>query len=240
MPNCALCHQNEPLRRSHVVPEFFYKPSYDEKHRSWEISSAPNTRPRHQQKGLRERLLCDQCERHLSAFEKYGKELLFDSAPAPGSVESALLVPGIDYKKFKLFQMSLLWRLSIAKSGHYTSIKLHGKYEEELRQRIVRADPGPAIEYGCIMVFGKKYLNITGDSVWADGALGPEGDGVVTLTAGGIHWVYEIPKVSWAQGALQESGVLPLIHSEEFSRHEVGRLLTPLIYSGNFPSDVRR
>ena len=31
--SCRLCKNDEPLQNSHVIPEFLYGPSYDEKHR---------------------------------------------------------------------------------------------------------------------------------------------------------------------------------------------------------------
>ena len=59
---CFLCLSEATLRASHVVPEFFYKPMYDEKHRFFTVSSDPERRDRMHQKGVRESLLCDDCE----------------------------------------------------------------------------------------------------------------------------------------------------------------------------------
>jgi hypothetical protein len=36
---CALCRQERPLRKSHVIPEFMFGPLYDEKHRFYGISN---------------------------------------------------------------------------------------------------------------------------------------------------------------------------------------------------------
>jgi len=30
---CKICCQQKELRDSHIIPEFFYKPMYDDKHR---------------------------------------------------------------------------------------------------------------------------------------------------------------------------------------------------------------
>jgi hypothetical protein len=55
---CALCREPGDLRRSHILPEFFYKPVYDETHRFLETSTDPRDRVMIRQKGLREFLLC--------------------------------------------------------------------------------------------------------------------------------------------------------------------------------------
>ena len=56
MDTCKLCNKERELRNSHIVPEFFYKEIYDEKHRIF-----PRKEGRkygQMQKGYREPLLC--------------------------------------------------------------------------------------------------------------------------------------------------------------------------------------
>lgn len=37
--NCKLCLKEKELMFSHIIPEFFYEPMYDEKHRFMQIST---------------------------------------------------------------------------------------------------------------------------------------------------------------------------------------------------------
>ncbi len=74
---CRLCQRHKPLQNSHVVPEFFYKPSYDEKHRIYARIGARLAGMPPLQKGFREPLLCWDCEQKLSPYEKYNREILY-------------------------------------------------------------------------------------------------------------------------------------------------------------------
>jgi hypothetical protein len=59
---CALCLRESPLRLSHIIPEFAYKPAYDEKHRAHAIPGHAPDDNFYVQKGFRYPLLCDECE----------------------------------------------------------------------------------------------------------------------------------------------------------------------------------
>src|SRR5215469_14546681 len=43
---CALCRQERPLRKSHVIPEFMFGPLYDGKHRFWRVSNVASKQNR--------------------------------------------------------------------------------------------------------------------------------------------------------------------------------------------------
>ena len=55
---CRLCLVESELQDSHIISEFQYKPLYDEKHRFFVISSDPRKNDFYEQKGFREKLLC--------------------------------------------------------------------------------------------------------------------------------------------------------------------------------------
>ncbi len=52
----------------------------------------------------------------------------------------------LDYKRFKLMLLSILWRASISKRPFFSQISL-GPYEEHIRQMIINQDPGGAFDY---------------------------------------------------------------------------------------------
>lgn len=52
--NCAICKDNSDLKNSHIIPEFFYKPLYDEKHRINVIPLSQEQKRKYKQKGHRE------------------------------------------------------------------------------------------------------------------------------------------------------------------------------------------
>jgi hypothetical protein len=68
---CALCQQNKQLCDSHIVPEFMYQHMYDANHRFRVLSRNEVDATRFLRKGLREELLCRDCEAKFSKWESY-------------------------------------------------------------------------------------------------------------------------------------------------------------------------
>jgi hypothetical protein len=98
------------------------------------------------QKGIREKLLCGECEQKLSEWESILKRDLVDIGNKKSKFlnisqvdEKRLKVERIRYKEFKLAILSILWRMSITSDPFFASYKL-GMYEEKLRKRLLDAD----------------------------------------------------------------------------------------------------
>jgi len=145
MGTCKLCGKEAKLRKSHIVPEFFYKPIYDDKHRLFPRKAGKILRP--EQKGQRERLLCEACENHLSRFEKYGREVIFGRAEIKCRREGKIVyLRDLDYQKLKVFLNSLLWRMSVATGPMWKDVDL-GPHEEILRKQILEAVPGDELDF---------------------------------------------------------------------------------------------
>lgn len=149
---CALCREEAELQNSHIIPEFLYGVMYDEKHRYNVLSLLPESRERFEQKGVRERLLCRNCEQKLGKLERYASLVLHGGAPGMDGYRdgSIVYVKGINYTKFKLFQLSLLWRAGVAKGSYFERVRL-GPHEEPLRAMLAAEDPGPYDLYPCII-----------------------------------------------------------------------------------------
>jgi len=144
MTICKLCKRARKLCRSHIVPEFFYKEIYDDKGRFF-LRKAGKT-GRQEQKGIREFLLCDECEGHLSKFEKYGREVIFGGEEISGRrVPRAVLLSELDYTKLKVFLNSILWRMSVASGPMWEHVRL-GPHEEKLREQILDGIPGNELD----------------------------------------------------------------------------------------------
>lgn len=152
---CALCHQEGDLRRSHIIPEFMYESLYDEKHRFHVLSVIPEKASWQEQKGIRERLLCDKCEQRFSEWERYASLVLKGGIPLTHQREGNVIrVSGLDYTRFKLFQLSVLWRAGVSTLHFFQKVEL-GEHAEILRQLLLAGDPGSVDRYGCLM-FGLK------------------------------------------------------------------------------------
>jgi hypothetical protein len=152
---CALCLQEVELRSSHIIPEFLYETLYDDKHRFHVLSIIPDKSSSREQKGLRERLLCDACEQRLSVWERYASLVLKGGVALTYRMEGNIVhVADLDYAKFKLFQLSVLWRAGVSSLPFFEKVQL-GKHVETLRLLLLAGDPGSSERYGCFM-FGLK------------------------------------------------------------------------------------
>jgi hypothetical protein len=150
---CSLCGERGELRRSHIIPEFFYRPVYDEAHRFLEASTNPEDRVAIRQKGLRELLLCQRCETKLSAWETYASRIVSGGLELRYEKDDAgFTVHGVEYAPFKLFGMSLLWRAGVSSLPEFSEVRL-GRHQETLRRMLHGATPGRAYEYAFSVVF---------------------------------------------------------------------------------------
>ena len=104
--------------------------------------------PRFIQKGVRERLLCLECEQFLSSrYEDYFARFWYQTAPLPDPApHAAYELTGFDYAKFKLFHLSVLWRASVATGRAFHKVSL-GPHEESIRQMLLAEDPGEPERY---------------------------------------------------------------------------------------------
>jgi hypothetical protein len=163
---CKLCLNEKKLRNSHILPEFFYDNLYDPNPRKYYLLRLNLDEPkdfgkRTEQKGIREYLLCDECEGKLAKNEKYAAETFYaknkmsgvfltEESFIEGTKDSILIFQGYKYKEFKLFLMSLLWRIIISKSFE-TPSDIDPEYIENLRLALYNQDPLEVNEYSCLL-----------------------------------------------------------------------------------------
>ncbi len=104
------------------------------------------------QKGLKEKLLCEQCETKLSKWERYSQRILFRSERKPLKKSNEILVfENVDYKKFKLFLMSVLWRMSVSQLEELSQVRLGSLHTERIRNMLLMEDAGEEDDYGCFI-----------------------------------------------------------------------------------------
>ena len=149
---CKLCQRKYDLKESHIISEAFYEGVYDKKHRAVPISME-DPELKFIQKGIREKLLCGDCEKKLSKWESVLKRDLVDIGKQESNFlsinhmdENFFKVESIRYKEFKLAVLSLLWRMSVTSDLFFRSYKL-GIYEEKIRQILLDENVPDEKEY---------------------------------------------------------------------------------------------
>lgn len=150
MELCKLCNNNTKLVKSHIISEFCYKPLYDNLHRFPGCSDAQNGKIEIYQKGVKEKMLCKNCEDILSKYESYVRDLFYGNN---GIINNKFYNIEVNYPKFKLFALSILWRASVAKDKSFKHVILGRNHEGKLRNMILLGDPGKYYEYGFLLSF---------------------------------------------------------------------------------------
>jgi hypothetical protein len=212
--SCALCRAHGALCDSHIISEFLYSDLYDDKHR-FHVLQAGKKNSRFEQKGFREPLLCPNCETTLSEWETYACEALTGGQlfQHPGN-ENLTWLEGIDYTRFKLFQLSNLWRAGVAKNVFFSKVRL-GAHAQALRRMLLAGDPGEPWQYGCLMIRMHQRGDAVPVIVQPTRMAMPDGR-YVRFTFASYFWAYRISSdkpadPAFSEAVLQRSGRLALM-----------------------------
>jgi len=156
---CRLCHASSELRESHIIPRSIIRLIRDETldNRFYELHNKLNQTI---QDGPKEYLLCDDCEQKIGRYEKYFKEAIHFSGHGIEITQNGqfAVINNLDYKKMKLFFLSLLWRMSISSLPEFEVVCIEDG-EETIRQMIAREEPVGSSEYsvsGIIPLINQK------------------------------------------------------------------------------------
>jgi hypothetical protein len=205
------------------LPEFFYLDLYEEKHRTLQIAEEGD---KIIQKGIREYLLCQQCETKLSKYEKYAKELIIEIPNFSRNDELGVLYSeNVDYTKFKLFQLSLLWRSGVSSHVSFSQIDL-GPHEEKIHRMLDEENPGKVSEYGCMLslIPNTELIHkiIQSPTRFTKKLFG---HAAFKFSIGNLTWVFVVsshkPHPSMRELFLQESGVLRVMLSRRDENLEI-------------------
>jgi hypothetical protein len=155
---CKLCGRNSELQNSHIIPEFFYDLIYDSNPRRFRsVPTDPSPKIKYEQQGIREHLLCKICEGKFQIFEDYVKRAFIDNKTVAGrkiqsvQMQDGIVLQNLDYKKFKLFLLSVLWRMSITTRDFFANVSLGSKHEEIIHAALLDEDPLQPEDYPCVV-----------------------------------------------------------------------------------------
>ena len=211
---CKLCLADVSLKHSHVIPEFLYRPGYDEKGRLIEIEG-DSGRKAFVQKGYREYLLCGNCEQTFSRLEKFFADYWYQTSPLPDPAPEGGVFLNVEYGRFKLFLLSILWRASVSSRDEFAAVRL-GPFEEEARLMLLNADAGRDTRFqifGCVYLLPETRTPCHGTIMPPSRARLPNGTTGYEFIFGGVGWFYIVSKQvvqSIRAGALSSSGTMAL------------------------------
>jgi hypothetical protein len=148
-----------------------------------------------EQKGLREKLLCRDCESFLNLnFEIPFREYWIDNNALPEEWWNLEEIKNFqaDYATFKLFHLSVLFRASISSLSTFEEVSL-GPHEEIIRKMLLDKEPGPAKKYS---IYGYAVINDKNNKI-VDAVSKPiasryNGGRAYGIIYGGVHWWFGV------------------------------------------------
>ena len=241
---CKLCHNENALCNSHIVPEFLFKTLYSkEKHQFVQVDGTPKVRK--WQKGFREKLLCRDCEDKLNKWETYAAQVLFGGAEISFErMNNFIIMRGIEYTRFKLFQLSLIWRAGASTLRQYSNVNL-GPHEEKLRSMIEKENPGKPSDYGCLLIFTPSYFEITSKMLMLAQETRFDGHRCYMFLLSGVTWVFFVSSHTGQllyndKLFLSSSGVLPVLVENTASKVFFEKTFSGWKKSGNLDQALKK
>lgn len=150
---CILCDKKRALVASHIVPEFWFKFVYDEKHRAYPVRFKEGSfvQDFQIQKGFRWPLMCEECEGLLNTHVEQ---------PVHNNIRDILsdrTTELLRARELKLYLISIIWRCywsGIRRGPFGIRPKAHYRLFAEMRREIRRAftEPTTVPEDFCVTV----------------------------------------------------------------------------------------
>jgi hypothetical protein len=101
--------------------------------------------------GQIEKLLCHDCEQRLSGLENYVKKYFYGGSHPirlRQEFESGKTLSA-DYQRMKLFQLSLLWRASVASGSFFAKVSLPDNHANGIAEMLLKNNPANPDRYPC-------------------------------------------------------------------------------------------
>lgn len=220
---CNLCLKEVELCNSHILPEFLYKDIYEEEgHIYFTFSTDISERIEKRRKGIYEKLLCRQCESIIGRYEDYAAKVIYGGTPIDVFLSNEIVISNLDYTKFKLFQISLLWRAGVSMRDEFRNVYLD-KHSEIMRNMLLKGIPGEAYEYGCILIFVPQVKDFIHKMIFPFEQTPTKILGHTCYRAifGGLFWIYFVSShmkhFPYQEKFLNKSGELKILKDGQYA-----------------------
>lgn len=218
---CRLCGEVRVLKRSHIIPELLWSPVYDPDTKKAVSARFDLPYDRSIGRGIREHLLCGECETRLGQHEDYFAKLWYGEAPFPATLRDGVR-RNVNYTSFKLFHLAILWRAHVSSLPEFARVKL-GPDAEPIRKALLSGVAPPEDIYP---IASQAVVNTNDDSVL---------HGFLALPVPFQLDRGEVYAPIYA-GCLWYVGVTPGVLAENETRlRSNGNLIIPTVSLGRFP-----
>lgn len=171
MPECKYCGNNNKLVDAHIIPESFFRDVDIDRSGLRIYSSKSSVYPKRAPIGIYDKnILCQECEKKFDTFDDYAARVLLQGELKREAIDDeegnlGYYIHDLDYRRFKMFCISTLWRAAISKNEFFNYISL-GKHFSQLDEMVKKLEPGLPNDFSvtiCEELFpGNKVVMIKG------------------------------------------------------------------------------
>ncbi len=154
---CKFCGNESNLIEAHVIPAGFFRRTKRQDKRALEIiTDRPGEYTKKAPLGVYDKtIVCYSCENIWQEWDNYAQQLLADE-PLNGRAryhdgkKICYVVDNFDYRKLKLFFISVTWRASVSSHQFFSRISLD-QFEDAAKQHIMNAEPGDSEDFSVVV-----------------------------------------------------------------------------------------
>ena len=246
---CALCLLVKPLQSSHIIPDFMLKEVEEGIPKGKSGQKQPHIRlidfqttqeiycnqkeTAFKKEGLKEFLLCSDCEQQLAIGEKYVRCVLYGTKPMKehthatrysvrdrhrnGQVfKEGIEIRWVEFERFKQFQLGVIWKACVAKGNFFKEATAAAGTIESMRKSILSGIYNEQL-VPCAM---SRLHDPTGAIMGFIGRPKSHSsqNGQISITMGGYSWNYFVEGNVDRRFALQKHGklVVQIVDVKEF------------------------
>jgi len=156
MPYCQGCELDKKLIKAHAIPESFFVKMRNEHGAPKLMTDVKGIYPKKAYVGVYDnQILCRNCEDRFQSVDDYGQQILLQQESNHEQLMVSNKVYGyrvknVDYKKLKLFFISVLWRASLSNQSFYAKVNL-GPYQKKAKDLIWNNNTGEQSEFAFVV-----------------------------------------------------------------------------------------
>ena len=201
--------------------------------RIYRVEVGTSRRPSPIQDGWKEHLLCRKCEQRIGDWEKIACEELRGEHGAtatpratpysgpivlPRGVKPAALqmleMQGCDYATWRLFQLSMLWRMDRSRLHELATVDL-GEARDDVEKMLAAEDPGRPMDYPCWVYILSSWGQPTRELMTTPIPFKYKGYPAIELVFGGLGWFFiiahDVACETMRQLVIDRTGRMPLL-----------------------------
>ncbi|MDP3043098.1 MAG: hypothetical protein Q8N21_01715 [bacterium] len=155
--DCKLCGGYKDLCKAHIIARPFFKFLYPDHVANGTLIALSQFQNKYRKikvpaAGMYDSgILCAECDNVFGKYDKYAAEILlkaeFDETPE----KEGYVLNTYDYKKLKLFFLSLVFRGSVSKHKAFERILVGEEHEQKIRDLLLAEKPGTEDEYSVFL-----------------------------------------------------------------------------------------